>query len=164
MWFPFIFHSAIRHPQNWPRHDYIWKQIHAQHNFTMSDKVPPSRAEDVYTAPQKRGGVVDKLYPPGPQPGAKGRMKNHCRKFWWCGMCLSLPPQKNITTSPTILTHHRLPSTRHHYLDCHTADHLCCCTKKGTGRDQCFNLGSHLSTGHQPLSRQHPSQDRYCHQ
>jgi hypothetical protein len=28
---------------------------------------------------------MNKLYPPGPQPGAKGRVKNHCRKFWWCG-------------------------------------------------------------------------------
>ncbi|RMZ66666.1 pre-mrna processing factor 4 [Pyrenophora seminiperda CCB06] len=55
----------------------------------MSDKATPSQVEDVYTAPQKRGGVVNKLYPPGSQPGAKGRMKNHCRKFWWCD-CLVL--------------------------------------------------------------------------
>ncbi|EDU50567.1 conserved hypothetical protein [Pyrenophora tritici-repentis Pt-1C-BFP] len=55
----------------------------------MSDKAAPHTAEDVYTTPQKRGGVVNKLYPPGPQPGAKGRMKNHCRKFWWCD-CLVL--------------------------------------------------------------------------
>lgn len=32
---------------------------------------------------------MNKLYPPGPQPGAKGRVKNHCRKFWWCD-CLVL--------------------------------------------------------------------------
>ncbi|CAE7001672.1 hypothetical protein PTNB85_09124 [Pyrenophora teres f. teres] len=55
----------------------------------MSDKVAPHTAEHVYTAPQKRGGVMNKLYPPGSQPGAKGRMKNHCRKFWWCD-CLVL--------------------------------------------------------------------------
>lgn len=28
---------------------------------------------------------MNKLYPPGPKPGAGGRVKNHCRKFWWCG-------------------------------------------------------------------------------
>lgn len=47
-----------------------------------------TRADDVYTTPQKKGGVMNKLYPPGPTPGAKGRMKNHCRKFWWCGKSL----------------------------------------------------------------------------
>jgi len=48
-----------------------------------------TRADDVYTTPQKKGGLMNKLYPPGPTPGAKGRMKNHCRKFWWCD-CLVL--------------------------------------------------------------------------
>ncbi|KAI2478064.1 DUF3712 domain containing protein [Pyrenophora tritici-repentis] len=75
----------------------------------MSDKAAPHTAEDVYTTPQKRGGVVNKLYPPGPQPGAKGRMKNHCRKFWWCGTLLG---------------------ARNHHLDYHIADYLCCHTKK----------------------------------
>lgn len=32
---------------------------------------------------------MNKLYPPGPQPGVKGRLKNHYRKFWWCD-CLVL--------------------------------------------------------------------------
>jgi hypothetical protein len=31
---------------------------------------------------------MNKLYPPGPKPGAGGRVKNHCRKFWWCGESL----------------------------------------------------------------------------
>ncbi|KAF2270691.1 hypothetical protein CC78DRAFT_451315 [Lojkania enalia] len=35
--------------------------------------------------PKKRG-IIDKLYPPGPKPGARGRVKNHCRKFWWCDL------------------------------------------------------------------------------
>jgi len=56
----------------------------------MDDKTAgQARADDVYTTPQKKGGVINKLYPPGPTPGAKGRMKNHCRKFWWCD-CLVL--------------------------------------------------------------------------
>ncbi|USP77237.1 pre-mrna processing factor 4 -like protein [Curvularia clavata] len=50
----------------------------------MDDKGASTRAENVYTTPQTRGGVMNKLYPPGEKPGAKGRMKNHCRKFWWC--------------------------------------------------------------------------------
>ncbi|KAF1912574.1 hypothetical protein BDU57DRAFT_370374 [Ampelomyces quisqualis] len=32
---------------------------------------------------------MDKVYPPGPQGGTKSRVKNHCRKFWWCD-CLVL--------------------------------------------------------------------------
>jgi len=34
----------------------------------------------------KKGGVVNKLYPPGPNGGAGSRVKNHCRKFWWCDL------------------------------------------------------------------------------
>ena len=64
---------------------------------------------------------------------------------------------RTVLPLPIILTYHRLPSTRHHYLGCHTADYLCCRTKKGTERDQCFNIGSHLSTGYQSLIRQYPS-------
>lgn len=52
----------------------------------MDGKGASTRADDVYITPQKKGGVMNKLYPPGEKPGAKGRMKNHCRKFWWCGM------------------------------------------------------------------------------
>ncbi|KAJ4990251.1 hypothetical protein SVAN01_04342 [Stagonosporopsis vannaccii] len=48
----------------------------------------PVTEEEVYTTPRK-GGIVNKLYPPGPKPGAGGRVKNHCRKFWWCD-CLVL--------------------------------------------------------------------------
>lgn len=29
---------------------------------------------------------MNTLYPPGPKPGAGGRIKNHCRKFWWCDL------------------------------------------------------------------------------
>ncbi|PSN63454.1 hypothetical protein BS50DRAFT_113493 [Corynespora cassiicola Philippines] len=36
--------------------------------------------------PPRKRGVFNTLYPPGPKPGAKGRMKNHCRKFWWCDL------------------------------------------------------------------------------
>jgi hypothetical protein len=36
-------------------------------------------------APRKRG-LMNTLYPPGPKPGAGGRVKNHCRKFWWCDL------------------------------------------------------------------------------
>lgn len=50
----------------------------------MDNKVEQTRQEEVYAAPTRRGRIVDKLYPPGPQPGFKGRMKNHYRKFWWC--------------------------------------------------------------------------------
>jgi len=52
----------------------------------METKTETARADEVYSAPRKQGGIINKLYPPGPQPGAKGRVKNHCRKFWWCGM------------------------------------------------------------------------------
>ncbi|KAL1603908.1 hypothetical protein SLS60_005500 [Paraconiothyrium brasiliense] len=38
------------------------------------------------TAPQRKGGVFNTLYPPGPRPGAGPRFKNHCRKFWWCDL------------------------------------------------------------------------------
>ncbi|KAF2201457.1 hypothetical protein GQ43DRAFT_36958 [Delitschia confertaspora ATCC 74209] len=38
------------------------------------------------TRPHKNGGIMNTLYPPGPKPGAGGRMKNHCRKFWWCDL------------------------------------------------------------------------------
>ncbi|KAF2132527.1 hypothetical protein P153DRAFT_283411 [Dothidotthia symphoricarpi CBS 119687] len=38
------------------------------------------------THQRKRGGILNTLYPPGPKPGAKGRVKNHCRKFWWCDL------------------------------------------------------------------------------
>ncbi|KAH3948332.1 hypothetical protein HBI56_126580 [Parastagonospora nodorum] len=50
----------------------------------METKTETARADEVYSAPRKQGGIINKLYPPGPQPGAKGRVKNHCRKFWWC--------------------------------------------------------------------------------
>jgi hypothetical protein len=35
---------------------------------------------------RRKGGVMNKLYPPGPKPGAGGRIKNHCRRFWWCDL------------------------------------------------------------------------------
>ncbi|KAF2750711.1 hypothetical protein M011DRAFT_455725 [Sporormia fimetaria CBS 119925] len=34
----------------------------------------------------KKGGLMNTLYPPGPKPGAGGRIKNHCRRFWWCDL------------------------------------------------------------------------------
>jgi hypothetical protein len=56
----------------------------------MDEKHEPATREEVahngYNgAPAKKGGVMNTLYPPGPKPGAGGRLKNHCRKFWWCG-------------------------------------------------------------------------------
>ncbi|KAF2281251.1 uncharacterized protein EI97DRAFT_24292 [Westerdykella ornata] len=35
---------------------------------------------------QKKRGIMNTLYPPGPKPGAGGRIKNHCRRFWWCDL------------------------------------------------------------------------------
>lgn len=35
---------------------------------------------------EKKSGVLNTLYPPGPKSGAGPRMKNHCRKFWWCDL------------------------------------------------------------------------------
>jgi hypothetical protein len=51
----------------------------------MDGKVEHAHQQEVYTTPQKKGGIINRLYPPGPKPGAKGRVRNHCRKFWWCG-------------------------------------------------------------------------------
>ncbi|KAF2736677.1 hypothetical protein EJ04DRAFT_432617 [Polyplosphaeria fusca] len=36
--------------------------------------------------PPRKRGVMNTLYPPGEKPGAAGRMKNHCRRFWWCDL------------------------------------------------------------------------------
>lgn len=62
----------------------------------MADKeFGPSQQEVVHDSdehartgatPQRKGGVLNTLYPPGPRPGAGPRMKNHCRKFWWCDL------------------------------------------------------------------------------
>lgn len=43
------------------------------------------RDSDDLSQPRK-GGLMNTLYPPGPKPGAGGRLKNHCRKFWWCDL------------------------------------------------------------------------------
>jgi hypothetical protein len=53
----------------------------------MDDKHEPSSTQEVAHngTPHKKGGIMNTLYPPGPKPGAGGRIKNHCRKFWWCG-------------------------------------------------------------------------------
>ncbi|KAH7408221.1 hypothetical protein DE146DRAFT_365777 [Phaeosphaeria sp. MPI-PUGE-AT-0046c] len=53
----------------------------------MDTKSESAVAHEVSGTPRKQGGVMNKLYPPG--PGGKGRVKNHCRKFWWCD-CLVL--------------------------------------------------------------------------
>lgn len=62
----------------------------------MEDKeLGPTRSEvaresDEHVTPaaatQRKGGVFNTLYPPGPRPGAGPRVKNHCRKFWWCDL------------------------------------------------------------------------------
>jgi hypothetical protein len=56
----------------------------------MDGKGEHTHQEEVYTTPQKKGGIFNTLYPPVPPPGKKGgRIRNHCRKFWWCN-CLVL--------------------------------------------------------------------------
>jgi hypothetical protein len=57
----------------------------------MDDKREPITHQEMAHdgAPRKKGGVMNTLYPPGPKPGAGGRIKNHCRRFWWCD-CLIL--------------------------------------------------------------------------
>lgn len=53
---------------------------------TLNQEVAPNRHSegDSDVTPQRKGGVFNTLYPPGPKPGAGGRIKNHCRRFWWC--------------------------------------------------------------------------------
>lgn len=64
----------------------------------------PVAAHEVHGTPRKQGGVMNKLYPPGPQPGGKGRMKNHCRKFWWCGKFQNIEHEKlKLTKVKTVL-------------------------------------------------------------
>ncbi|KAF2662927.1 hypothetical protein K491DRAFT_752843 [Lophiostoma macrostomum CBS 122681] len=54
----------------------------------MDDKNEhPINEESVDGTPRK-GGIINTLYPPGPTGGAKPRIKNHCRKFWWCDLLL----------------------------------------------------------------------------
>ena len=54
----------------------------------MDDKHDPATTQEMATdgAPRKKGGIMNTLYPPGPKPGAGGRIKNHCRRFWWCDL------------------------------------------------------------------------------
>lgn len=62
----------------------------------MDDKLDPATTQETVPhnghayngAPARKRGVMNTLYPPGPKPGAGGRMKNHCRKFWWCDLLL----------------------------------------------------------------------------
>lgn len=78
------------------------------------EKTPVARPEeDVYTAPRK-GGIVNKLYPPGPKPGAGGRVKNHCRKFWWCD-CLVLVVLVLVIVLPLIFV--GLPKQAQHEIN-----------------------------------------------
>src|SRR5690242_12054107 len=92
----------------------------------------PVTEEEVYTAPRK-GGVMNKLYPPGPKPGAGGRVKNHCRKFWWCG--------KSYTAhyARYMLTMSRLSCIDHHCLDRCSPSDLCRSSQESTEGDQCIN-------------------------
>jgi hypothetical protein len=93
----------------------------------MEDKVAGhAHAEDVYTTPQRKGGVINKLYPPGPTPGAKGRMKNHCRKFWWCGKCAL------VASTFSYLHYLRLPGPRDHCFGRYSANHIRRFAKQGT--------------------------------
>lgn len=62
----------------------------------------------------KRGGIVDKLYPPGPTGGAKPRIKNHCRKFWWCD-CLVLIAVVLVIVLPIIFV--AIPKKAQHDLN-----------------------------------------------
>lgn len=76
---------------------------------------------------------MNKLYPPGPKPGAGGRVKNHCRKFWWCGESLA------ITTLHGRLTESRLSCPDHHRTGHRTAIDIRWLAKEGTARDQCVD-------------------------
>ncbi|KAF2831222.1 hypothetical protein CC86DRAFT_452343 [Ophiobolus disseminans] len=86
----------------------------------MDSKVErPGHAEEVYGAPRRKGGVMNKLYPPGPQPGAKGRVKNHCRKFWWCD-CLVLAIIVLVIILPIIFV--AIPKKAQHEINASTLE------------------------------------------
>lgn len=53
---------------------------------SKDEKHLQENVRDSYEQPVRKGGIMNKLYPPGPKSGAGGRMKNHCRKFWWCDL------------------------------------------------------------------------------
>ncbi|KAJ4382852.1 hypothetical protein N0V86_002077 [Didymella sp. IMI 355093] len=78
----------------------------------------PVSEEEVYTSPRK-GGIMNKLYPPGPKPGAKGRVKNHCRKFWWCD-CLVLIIIVLVIVLPLIFV--GLPKKAQHEINASTLE------------------------------------------
>ncbi|KAF1946313.1 hypothetical protein EJ02DRAFT_418750 [Clathrospora elynae] len=85
----------------------------------MDDKVSRTGQADVHVAPQKRGGVLNTLYPPGPRPGAKGRMRNHCRKFWWCD-CLVLIVVVLVIILPIIFV--GIPNKAQHEINASTIE------------------------------------------
>ncbi|KAL5113459.1 hypothetical protein ACEQ8H_008651 [Pleosporales sp. CAS-2024a] len=86
----------------------------------MDDKAqhPPS-TDEVYSTPRNQGGVINKLYPPGPQPGAKARFRNHCRKFWWCD-CLVLAIIVLIILLPIIYV--AIPNKAQHDINASTLE------------------------------------------
>ncbi|KAF2253182.1 hypothetical protein BU26DRAFT_418752 [Trematosphaeria pertusa] len=70
-------------------------------------------------AAPKKGGVFNTLYPPGPKGGAGPRMKNHCRKFWWCDLLL-IAAITLIIVLPIIYV--AIPKKAQHDLDASTLD------------------------------------------
>ncbi|KAF3046511.1 hypothetical protein E8E12_010400 [Didymella heteroderae] len=82
------------------------------------DKTERAVEEEVYTSPRK-GGIMNKLYPPGPKPGAGGRVKNHCRKFWWCD-CLVLIIIVLVVVLPLIFV--GLPKKAQHEINASTIE------------------------------------------
>jgi len=85
----------------------------------MDNKVESSQEQTEYGAPPRKGGVFNTLYPPGPQPGAKGRMKNHCRRFWWCD-CLVLIVVVLVIVLPIIFV--GIPNIAQHEINASTLE------------------------------------------
>ncbi|KAF2634951.1 hypothetical protein P280DRAFT_412674 [Massarina eburnea CBS 473.64] len=70
-------------------------------------------------AHQKKGGIVNTLYPPGPRPGAGPRIKNHYRRFWWCD-CLILIIIVLVIVLPIIFV--AIPHKAQHDIDASTLE------------------------------------------
>jgi len=113
----------------------------------MDNKVESSQEQTEYGAPPRKGGVFNTLYPPGPQPGAKGRMKNHCRRFWWCGKSSAPTPEWIY-----VLILLRLSCVNRSRLGHRTAHNLCRHSQHCTTRNQRVNPGGAIGRSYQPIA------------
>ncbi|KAF1996243.1 hypothetical protein P154DRAFT_525677 [Amniculicola lignicola CBS 123094] len=59
-----------------------------KHERPVTEEVVSSNGHAHESAPPRKRGLMNTLYPPGPKPGAAPRVKNHCLKFWWCDCCV----------------------------------------------------------------------------